>query len=326
LKVEPTRKVEVEYDDDTSRPIRITTISEDGVAPLPFTILYFYIPDSEGDEESIFKEFHEYVMTKDPDILISTNQHFDTTNIDFLFQKMSSLGLDLGRESSHPNQSNKINRIQGRVNFDNRSLHSDLDLAALIERARFGFLPLAVAARCRINRLIDSRNFYTLIQKGFVIPGRHYGRDEKIRTLEEINAKDKGGMIFSPRVGLHENIVVLDYENEYANLIVSQNLSYETVISSNHGGITRIVGEEQGLLPTVLESVLKRRIFFKNLQKSFPVNTNEWLWYEQRIDVLKGILVSLYGTSGSFWNRFANVEAFEKINQLSREVLKYIYI
>ena len=115
-------------------------------------------------------------------------------------------------------------------------------------------------------------------------------------------------MIFSLQVGLHENAVVLDYQNEYANLIVKQNLSYET-------------SEEKGLLPTVIEGVLSRRIFFKYLQKSFPINTNEGIWCEQRINTLKSILVSLYGTSGSFWNRFANVEIFEEINRLSREIL-----
>jgi DNA polymerase elongation subunit (family B) len=31
--------------------------------------------------------------------------------------------------------------------------------------------------------------------------------------------------------------------------------------------------------------------------------------------------VSLYGTTGSFWNRFANVPTFEEINRLSRDVL-----
>src|SRR5215471_5722702 len=51
-------------------------------------------------------------------------------------------------------------------------------------------------------------------------------------------AKDKGGMIFSPRVGLHENVAVLDYENEYANLILKHNLSYERC------------GTSKGLLPT----------------------------------------------------------------------------
>jgi hypothetical protein len=34
-------------------------------------------------------------------------------------------------------------------------------------------------------------------------------------------------MIFSPRVGLHENVAVLDYENEYSNLILKHNLSLE---------------------------------------------------------------------------------------------------
>jgi hypothetical protein len=95
----------------------------------------------------------------------------------------------------------------------------------LIERARFGFLPLGIAARYGMNRLIDSRNCYTLIHKGFVIPASHHRAFEPIRTLEEIHVKDKAGMIFSPSVGLHENVVVLDYENEYANLIIKNNKS-----------------------------------------------------------------------------------------------------
>jgi hypothetical protein len=50
---------------------------------------------------------------------------------------------------------------------------------------------------------------------------------------------------------------------------------------------------------------------FKNQKKSYGVNSREWLWCEQRIGALKDILVSLYGTTGSIWNRFANVDAFE---------------
>ena len=201
--------------------------------------------------------------------------------------------------------------------LESKSFHVDLYLAGLIERARFGFLPLSLAARYGINRLIDSRNCYTLIQKGFVVPTSHNGVHEPIRTVEEIHAKDKAGMIFSPSVGLHENVVVLDYENEYANLIIKHNLSPETIsASSNH-----VSSKEKGLLPTVLESVLKRRMYFKDLQKSFPVNTIEWVWCQQRIDALKNILVSLYGTTGSFWNRFANVLVFEEINALARDVL-----
>jgi DNA polymerase alpha subunit A len=131
----------------------------------------------------------------------------------------------------------------------------------------------------------------------------------------------KGGIIFSPKIGLHENVAVLDYENEYANLILKHNLSYETVTSTTDGRIILKNKGDLGLLPTVIESVLKRRIFFKNLQTSFLVNTNEWLWCEHRIVALKDIIVSLYGTTGSFWNRFANAITLEEINRFSREVL-----
>ncbi len=328
LKIEPTSKVEVQYDKNESRLIKITKINEEdemAATPPPFSILYFEIHTTsssynlghdvndpvteiriryqeepeislEGSEDAILQSFCEYIQAKDPDILFSSNQHSrSTTTLDYLFMRMTGLGLDLdfGRDKKTDNP----NKIEGRVYLNNKLFHSDLDLVGLIERARFSFLPLSSAASYGMNRLVDSRNCYELIQRGFVIPHSN-NNHECIRTLDEIIAKDKGGMIFSPRVGLYENVVVLDYENEYANLILKHNLSYETIASTHDRRIIRNGEGEPGLLPTVLESVLKRRIFFKNLQKTFAINTNEWHWCEHRIVALKDILVSLYGTTG----------------------------
>jgi DNA polymerase elongation subunit (family B) len=349
LKIEPTSKVEVQYDKNELRLIKITRIIEDLVAePPPFSILYLeiqttsstnnfghdvndpitgirarYQPEPEiafeGSEDSVLKDFSEYVQAKDPDILCSSSQHSRSiTALDYLFIRIRKLGLDL--QIARDKKTNMMNQLQGRVYLSSNSFHDDLDLVGLIERARFGVLPLSLAARYGISRMIDSRNCYELIQRGFVIP-RSNNRHERIRTLDEIIAKDKGGMIFSPKIGLHENVMVLDYENEYANLILKHNLSYETIASTHDERIIQRDKREPGLLPMVLERVLKRRILFKNLQKTFVINTKEWDRCEQRIVALKDILVSLYGTTGSFWNRFANVTAFEEINRLSREVL-----
>jgi len=351
LKIEPTSKVEVQYDKNESRLIKITKINEEdemAAAPPPFSILYFEIHTTsssynlgldvndpvteirvryqekpeislEGSEDAILQSFYEYIQAKDPDILFSSNQHSrSTTSLDYLFMRMTRLGLDL--DCGRDKKTDKPNKIEGRVYLSNKSFHSDLDLVGVIERARYGFLPLSSAARYGINRIVDSRNCYELLQRGFIIP-RFNNNHERIRTLDEIIAKDKGGMIFSPRVGLHENVVVLDYENEYANLILENNLSYETVTLAEDGRIMRNRKDILGLLPTILESVLKRRIFFKDLQRAFVINTTGWHWCERRIVALKDILVSLYGTTGSFWNRFANVTAFEEINRLSREIL-----
>jgi DNA polymerase elongation subunit (family B) len=135
---------------------------------------------------------------------------------------------------------------------------------------------------------------------------------EHVRTVEQIVSGDKGGMIISPQIGLHEDVLALDYDSEYANLIVNHNLSYETV-----GG-----GEaKKGLLPNVVERFLKRRIYFKNLLKELPKDSTEYVWCEQKVNSLKNILVCLYGSTGSLWNRFGNVLAFEEINRLSREIL-----
>ena len=65
-----------------------------------------------------------------------------------------------------------------------------------------------------------------------MIPSKAGGIDnnhEHIRTVDQIVSGDKGGMIISPRIGLHEDVLALDYDNEYANLIVNHNLSYETI-------------------------------------------------------------------------------------------------
>jgi DNA polymerase elongation subunit (family B) len=114
-------------------------------------------------------------------------------------------------------------------------------------------------------------------------------------------------------------VIVLDYDNEYANLIVSHNLSYETDLSKVRQDNKS--NNKKGLLPIVVEKYLKRRLHFEDLSKELSEESKEYLWCQQRIDSLKNILVCLYGTTGSLWNRYGNVLVFEGINRLSREIL-----
>jgi len=86
-----------------------------------------------------------------------------------------------------------------------------------------------MASNYGIMRLINSRITYELIKRNFVIPkkstvAKHH---EEIRTLENIIELDKAGMIISPEIRLHENVAVLDFNDEYANSITKHNISYE---------------------------------------------------------------------------------------------------
>lgn len=77
-------------------------------------------------------------------------------------------------------------------------------------------------------RLIDSRITYEL-KRYFVIPNKKTvsKNHEQIRTVENIVEMDKAGMIISPEIGLHENVAVLDFNDEYSNIITGHNISYE---------------------------------------------------------------------------------------------------
>jgi DNA polymerase elongation subunit (family B) len=362
LKIEPTSKVEVDYDD--SRLVRLTKVEEEDNIPPPFSILHVNVWTSSGkiipkdpvsliksryedvrdpqqnleilfdsnQENDILEAFCSYVQDKDPDILVFEGDHYANTILDYLFARMVKIGLklSLGRDNVNLGILTSLERprrhwIKGRLAISSKTVNrysSILDrfgFAGLIELCRFGFLPLDLVAKYGMNRLIDSRNCYELIQRGFVIPKKgNCSNHEHIRTIEELVSNDRGGMIISPQTGLHENVVVLDYDNEYANLIVNYNLSYETVDPeerSSRGGANK------GLLPTVVEKFLQRRLYFESISNEHHEESKEYLWCQQRIDSLKNILVCLYGTTGSIWNRYGNVRVFEEINRLSREIL-----
>ena len=283
-------------------------------------------------EEMVLENFANYVADKDPDIIFCRNNSDLSSVFQNLCARMRKLGLEtigFGREYDISDRSS-LNLCAGRVIIDSSSSfnYGELSLVELVERSRFSFLPLGLVSQYGPSRLIDSRNCYELFQRGFVIPNKKNApTHEQMRTVENIVENDKGGMIISPQIGLHENVAVLDYESEYANLIVNHNLSYETVTSSipNQRKAAVASGDEEktkALLPKVVEMVIKRRTYFKELLKQIPKeNIEESFWCEQRIEALKKILVCLYGTTGSIWNRFGNVFAFEEINRLAREVL-----
>jgi DNA polymerase-2 len=347
LKIEPTSKVEIQYDD--LKLVKIGKVEdEDDISPPHFSIFYASIQTFSGkinpedpviriktkyedtndsqqnteivfddrQEKDILSDFCNYVQTKDPDIIIWISDHYASTILDYLFARTRKLGLNLQLGRERKDRLSISSRTANRYS----SVLDKFGFAGLIELCRFGFLPLNLAAKYGINRLIDSRNCYELIQRGFVIPeNKTNHHHEHIRTIEELVSSDKGGMIISPQTGLHENVLVLDYDNEYANLIVSHNLSYETVLPKVEPGNKSV--NKKGLLPIVVEKYLKRRLHFEGLSKELPEESREYLWCQQRIDSLKNILVCLYGTTGSLWNRYGNVRVFEEINRLSREIL-----
>ena len=227
LKIEPTSKVKVEY--DGSKLLEVVKVDDEYDVHTPlFSLLYFDLHTYSGilasddairvikvryeqdetifdnsEEKLILQQFSDYVQEKNPDIIVCMGDYDNGKVIQYLLAR----GVDL-----------QLGRICISSSYRKTTYFDQFGFAGLIERARFGFLLLDMAAKYSINRLIDSRNCFELIQRDYVIPSRvRGGNHEHIRTVEQIVSGDKGGMIISPQIGLHEDVLALDYDSEYAN-------------------------------------------------------------------------------------------------------------
>jgi DNA polymerase elongation subunit (family B) len=194
LRIEPTSKVEVQH--TGSKLFGISKLDDEKeVSKPPFSLTHFSVqtvsgkfkPDNpvsiikvkyededcsfqSNEEKNILEGFCEYVRSKDPDIIVCNGN----TVLQYLFTRALKLGLNLhlGREEEEDLEYDPKLLIAGRIPIGNSSginrysAFDDFGLAGLIERSRFAFLPLALAAKYSINGLIDSRNCYELIQRG----------------------------------------------------------------------------------------------------------------------------------------------------------------
>ena len=193
-----------------------------------------------------------------------------------------------------------------------------ISLVEMVEKARFSYLPLKLASKYGMLKLIDSRITFELIRRNFVVPKKNAvaQHHEEIRTLENIIKLDKAGMIISPEIGLHQNVAVLDFNDEYANLIIRYNISYE---NQSDGYLTQ--DNSAAILPSIVQELVAKRVYLKQLLKFQESDSVLYSNYESQLNILKQILVCLYGTSGSIWNRYSRVRVFEEINKLARGIL-----
>ena len=190
-----------------------------------------------------------------------------------------------------------------------------LGIAGLDEKSKFASLPIGVVAAWGPARTIDSRQCYEAVRRGILIPSTRAGTGGTALTAKEISYTDRGALILSPQIGLHENVGELDFESLFPNILVKHNISYETATAS---GIDQ---SSRGFLIDLAEQFIQNRINFKHEKERFSDGTRERRECEQRELLLKKLLVSLYGYSGSDLNRFGNVFVYREINRIAREII-----
>ncbi len=189
-----------------------------------------------------------------------------------------------------------------------------MGLAGLVESARFTLAPMGISSDWEAGKTIDSRQCYEAHRLDIAVPDMKGGVAYESDAWDMVR-RDRGGMLFSPQPGLHENVGCLDFESMFPNLIVRRNISYETVTDSE------VDTSRPGFMGGFTREFLERRLRFKHLRGEYPQGSQEWEWCEQRQSSLKLMLVVIYGYSGCYANRFANVRVFQEINRQARRTL-----
>jgi DNA polymerase I len=193
----------------------------------------------------------------------------------------------------------------GRILIDTEQsfVYQEGGLEGVLMAARLSGLSPNLSSRFTPGTLISSYEIYDAVKQGIAVPFRK-SDPEMIRHVTELQAADRGGMMFQPAPGIYEKVDEIDFTSMYPSIIVQFNLSPETV------GHT----ERPGFLPAALKPLLELRINTKRLKKIDPRFAG--------IDsILKWMLVTCFGYTGYKNAKFGRIEVHEGITKWSRDIL-----
>jgi DNA polymerase elongation subunit (family B) len=190
-------------------------------------------------------------------------------------------------------------RLLGRVHIDRSNVFfvDDCGLEGLFEVARTCIIPVQRCSRTTIGTSMTSLQLYHAVKADVLIPWNK-NDPEEFKDGNELLVADRGGFIFEPKVGIHDDVGELDFSSLYPTIMLKHNLSGETVKCKCCPDSADRVPElgynicEKwvGIVPRSLDILLRKRALYKKYKKEAKDPPTK-LRYDQRQAALKWILV-----------------------------------
>ena len=192
--------------------------------------------------------------------------------------------------------------------------------------------PLEEVGRASIGTVLTAIEIREAHRRGVLVPWNKW-EPESFKDARTLHAADRGGFIFQPDVGCHENVFEVDFSSLYPNVICEHNISPETVLCDCHPDRSTIpelgynVCEREGFLPTVLQPLIDDRTRFKRTILDADVGEDavdadgEIAAARAKSNAIKWVLVSCFGYQGYRNAKFGRIECHEAINAVARDVL-----
>ncbi len=262
------------------------------------------------DEVELLHALMNAMEDVNPDIVLTDGG--DSFLFPFLVNKAAALGVDLqlGRDvqrmsvkkgKSYFTYGKIVHKpgqymLRGRVHLDRGHFaYREAALYGPVELSRLSGIPLQEMSRLTPGTAFSTMQINEAMRQGALVLYKK-NLPEDFKTADELVRGDRGGFYFEPEVGIHEGIVEVDFSSLYPSIMVTRNLSYETMRCSCCIGEGRPVPglekyyscvRRKGIVPITLEPLIARRRYYKKKK-----NGNEGDSYTQRDSILKWTLVT----------------------------------
>jgi DNA polymerase-2 len=172
---------------------------------------------------------------------------------------------------------------------------------------------------------MSSMQIYQAIKDDILVP-RNKKIPEAFKSALDLLVGDRGGLVFEPRLGVHDSVGELDFSSMYPSLMAKYNISAETVLCKccpdspvqipdlNYHICTRRVG----IVPKTINLALTKRLQCKQLRDETGDKELKQA-YDMRQTALKWILVTCFGYLGFKNSKFGTVDGHIGVCAFGRE-------
>jgi DNA polymerase elongation subunit (family B) len=280
------------------------------------------------DPDLLLTEYGDAILL--PKIVSLARRH----NVPLLLNRDAGTGYKISRESSFFQYGKVVHKdgafeLRGRwhVDVDNSFTVVEADLEGLFELVRVTQLCPQHQARASIGTGLSSLQLSWAYRNNYLIPSKKR-EPEEFKSAATLLMADRGGLIFMPPVGYHEQVAELDFVSMYPSIMVEKNVSPETVnCQCCENDVVPELGytlceKREGIVPATLRHIVKRRAYLKNKRNELrKKNDPAFKAYDRRQNALKWMLVSCFGYLGYKNARFGRIEAHESVNAFSRDAI-----
>jgi hypothetical protein len=222
--------------------------------------------------------------------------------------------------------------VPGRAIIDesNTFFYGETNLDGVLNLVSRSKKPVQELAWASIGNVLTAIQICEAHDRGVLVPWNSW-RHEFYKPMGTLHDADRGGFIFAPEVGVHEDVHELDFSSLYPNIICTRNVSPDVIRCECHRDRSDVpeldyaICDEQGYLVDVFQPLIDARDEIKaeiqDEQERDSPDGNRIAALEGRSAALKWIFVACFGYQGFNNAKFGRIECHEAINVFAREIL-----